>query len=161
MGARRRARECALQILFGLDWTEAAVDEAIGLYWVRFAGERPTAYEEVHLRSSQIVRGVVAHRAVIDAALAECSHNWKLDRMSVVDRNLLRVAAFEMLHSKPQPPRNVVLNEAVEIAKKFGNVDSAAFVNGVLHQLAEAHNVPVGDGKKKRKRRPSGTHEPR
>jgi transcription antitermination protein NusB len=156
MGARRRARECALQILFGLDWTAGNVDDAIDLFWTRFAGERPTTYEEVRHRCAQLVRGVVARREDLDKALADSSHNWKIERMSVVDRNLLRVAAFELLFMEPQPPRNVVLNEAVEIAKKFGSEDSSAFVNGVLHQLAEAHKIAGDDDRKKRRRRVSG-----
>ena len=158
MGARRRARECALQILFGLDWTDANVDEAIDLFWSRFAGERPAAYEEVRKRCAELVRGVVGRREALDEALADCSHNWKLERMSVVDRNLLRLAAFELLHQQPAPPRNVVLNEAVEIAKKFGTAESSSFVNGVLHQLAEAHGVAGGE-RKKRKRKKAGTPE--
>lgn len=153
MGARRRARESALQILFGLDWTSANVDEAIELYWERFAGERPAAYEEVRLRCATLVRGVAARREAIDEALIACSHNWKLERMSVVDRNLLRLAAFELLFLPDGPPRNVVLNEAVEIAKKFGAAESSAFVNGVLHQLAEARGVATGDDRKRKRRR--------
>lgn len=137
MGARRRARECALQILFGLDWTEDAPDTAIELFWKRFAGERPAAYEEVRKRCELLVRGVCAHRAAIDEALAANTHNWKLERMSVVDRNLLRLAAYELLFVEPKPPKNVVMNEAIEIAKKFGAAESSSFVNGVLHQLSQ------------------------
>ncbi len=157
MGARRRARECALQILFGLDWTGGDIDDAVEHFWSRFAGERPAAYEDIRLRSTQMVRGVIAQRDKIDDSLQSCSHNWKLDRMSVVDRNLLRLGAFELLMREPRPPRNVVLNEAVEIAKKFGSAESSAFVNGVLHQLAEAHGVKGVDDRKKGRRRRSGT----
>ena len=152
MGARRRARECALQILFGLDWTDGDVDQAIDHYWARFAGERPAAFEEIHARSCQLVRGVVGKGEAIDAALTACSHNWKLERMSVVDRNLLRIGAYELLFAEARPPRNVVLNEAVEIAKKFGSADSGAFVNGVLHQLAETHGVERAEGRPRTKR---------
>ena len=157
MGARRRARECALQILFGLDWTKGDVDEAIDHYWTRFAGERPAAFEEIFTRSSQLVRGVVARREALDAALTECSHNWKLERMSVVDRNLLRIGAFELLFAENRPPRKVVLNEAIEIAKKFGGADSGAFVNGVLHQLAETRGIRRGPGRGRVRRDGGGT----
>ncbi len=158
MGTRRRARECALQILFGLDWTDGDVDASIEHYWAHFAGERPAAFEEIHLRSSQLVRGVVGKRAGIDAALTETSHNWKLERMSVVDRNLLRLGAYELMFASSPPPRNVVLNEAVEIAKKFGSADSSAFINGVLHQLAEQHGVPADPGP--REGAPQDTNDP-
>lgn len=136
MGTRRRSRECALQILFGLDWTGNDPDAAIELYWQRFAGERPAAYLDIRRGCSELVNGVMAHRQAIDEQLQACSHNWKLDRMSVVDRNILRVGAFELLHRGQRTPRKVVLNEAIEIAKKFGSEDSSAFVNGVLHQVA-------------------------
>ena len=141
MGARRRARECALQILFGLDWTNLKVGHAIEHFWRQFAGERPAAYEEVRQRCATLVNGVVDHRKQIDELLSSESRNWKLERMAVVDRNLLRLAAFELLFMSPRPPHKVVLNEAVEIAKKFGSADSSTFVNGVLHQLAQTHGL--------------------
>ncbi len=138
MGTRRRSRECALQILFGLDWTSDRPETAIELFWERFAGERPAAYQDVRKGCSELVHGVVDHRDEIDRLLQDCSHNWKLDRMSVVDRNILRVGTFELLRRGRQVPRKVVLNEAIEIAKKFGSEDSGAFVNGLLHQVAQS-----------------------
>jgi N utilization substance protein B len=137
MGSRRRARECALQILVGLDWSGHAPDAAIEHYWSLFAGERPAAFEDIHQTSSRLVRGVVAHRDEIDARLVRSSHNWRLERMSVVDRNILRMAIYELEHRPERVPWKVVLNEAIEIAKKFGSDDSSMFINGVLHPIAQ------------------------
>ncbi len=136
MGIRRRSRECALQILYGIDWNTQDATIACDLYWDRFAGERPAAYAQIRAGSDELVIGVVQHRAAIDDVLRASSHNWKLDRMSVVDRNILRMGAYELLFSKGAAPRKVVLNEAIEIAKKFGSKDSGGFVNGVLHQVS-------------------------
>ncbi len=151
-----------MQILFGLDWTGDDPETAIELFWARFAGERPAAYRDVRRGCSQLVHGVISHRDEIDELLQRCSHNWKLDRMSVVDRNILRVGAYELLQRSRQVPRKVVLNEAIEIAKKFGSEDSGAFINGLLHQVAQA-SLPEGgrtepatskaDGGQRRRRR--------
>lgn len=136
MGIRRRARESALQILYGIDWSTQRPLEACDLFWERFAGERPSAYEQIRAASDQLVLGVVRHLQEIDALLSAHSHNWKLDRMSAVDRNILRLGTYELLFSATPAPRKVVLNEAIEVAKKFGSEDSGGFVNGVLHQLS-------------------------
>ena len=138
MGTRRRARESALQILFGLDWVDVDREAAMHEYWTRFAGERPTSFEEVHRHCAELVDGVVQHRALLDQRLQAASHHWKLDRMSAVDRNILRLGALELLVLGDRVPRKVAINEAVEIAKKFGNEDSSAFVNGILDRLANA-----------------------
>lgn len=145
MGTRRRSRECALQILYGLDWTGADPDEAIELYWTRFSGERPQAYDDVRRGCAELVRGVVQCRPELDALLQTCSHNWKLDRMSVVDRNILRLGAWELRHRSDRVPRKVVLNEAIEIAKKFGSDDSSGFVNGILHQVSLGSEAAEAD----------------
>jgi N utilization substance protein B len=135
MGTRRRARECALQILYGMDWSEQRSDEACALFWEGFAGERPAAYAEIRRACDELVAGVSAQRAAIDQRLGAASHNWKLERMSVVDRNILRIGAWELCF-KPDVPRKVVLNEAIEIAKKYGSAESSSFVNGILHQIS-------------------------
>ncbi len=137
MGSRRRARESALQVLFGLDWVNVQADVAMEEYWTRFAGERPASYEDVRRHCSELVLGVLESKAAIDAKVQAASHHWKLDRMSAVDRNILRVAAFEILMLPERVPRKVAINEAIEIAKKFGNEDSGAFVNGILDRIAQ------------------------
>ncbi len=137
MGSRRRARESALQVLFGLDWTPTDPQAAMEEYWSRFAGERPASYDEVRRHCTELVLGVVARKAEIDARLQACSHHWKLDRMSSVDRNILRLGAFELLYLAERVPRKVAINEAIEVAKKFGNEDSSAFINGILDRIAQ------------------------
>jgi N utilization substance protein B len=135
MGTRRRARECALQILYGIDWTGQGAEDASDLFWTCFAGERPSAYDEIRRACDELVDGVTAHRDAIDEELVVASHNWKLERMSVVDRNILRMGTFELLF-RDAIPRKVVLNEAIEIAKKYGNKESSSFVNGILHHVS-------------------------
>ncbi len=141
MGSRRRARESALQILFGLDWVTVDLHAAMNEYWTKFAGERPASYEDVRRHCTELVEGVVEHRTMLDQRLQAASHHWKLDRMSAVDRNILRLGALELLVLGDRVPRKVAINEAVEIAKKFGNEDSSAFVNGILDRVANALGV--------------------
>lgn len=136
MASKRRARESALQVLFGLEWSGADPDDALADFWARFAGERPANFAEVNTACAALVHGVVRHKDEIDAKLQAASHHWKLDRMSAVDRNILRVGAFELLHLADEVPRKVAINEAIEVAKKFGNEDSGAFVNGILDRVA-------------------------
>lgn len=143
--SRRRARESALQILYGIDWSAADVEFAVDDYWAKFAGEKPEGYGELRQHCTEMVAGVVRERAVLDERIQAIALHWKLDRMSAVDRNILRLAAFELLFLGNSVPRNVAINEAVEIAKKFGNEDSGAFVNGVLDRLAHARGVQPAD----------------
>ena len=143
--SRRRARESALQILYGLDWSSADVEFAIDDYWAKFAGEKPEGFAELRLHCAEIVRGVAREKDSLDQRIQAISQHWKLERMSAVDRNILRLAAFELLHLGQKVPRNVAINEAVEIAKKFGNEDSSAFINGVLDRLAHARGTQPAD----------------
>lgn len=150
MGSRRRARESALQILFGLDWVDVNLEAAMNEYWNRFAGERPASYEDVRRHCTELVQGVVEHRALLDQRLQAASHHWKLDRMSAVDRNILRLGVLELVVLSDRVPRKVAINEAVEIAKKFGNEDSSAFVNGILDRVANALGTEKVRGEKAR-----------
>lgn len=147
MGVRRRARESALQILYGIDWSTQRPLDACDLFWERFAGERPAAYEQIRSTSDALVAGVVTNLEAIDALLMAHSHNWKLDRMSVVDRNILRIGTFELMFADAPAPRKVVLNEAIEVAKKFGSHDSSGFVNGVLHQISLSKKSGGGESR--------------
>ena len=147
MGVRRRARESALQILYGIDWSTQRPLDACDLFWERFAGERPAAYEQIRSTSDALVAGVVTNLEAIDALLMTHSHNWKLDRMSVVDRNILRIGTFELMFADAPAPRKVVLNEAIEVAKKFGSQDSSGFVNGVLHQISLSKKSGGGESR--------------
>ena len=143
MGNRRRARELALQTLFGLDFGQRTVDEAVADMRER-AGDaqdddapRPAlrAGHDAQNFAEMLVRGVMERREEIDALLSRCSTNWKVPRMAVVDRNILRMATFELRHVPDIPPK-VTMNEAIEIAKRYGTEDSGAFINGILDRVA-------------------------
>lgn len=131
MGARRSGREAALQMLFALEASGATAEETIALFWRNFEGD-PEGREY----ADAIVRGVDAARADLDARITTKSKNWRLERMTRLDRNLLRLGTWELLHSS-EVPRAVVLDEAVELAKEFGSEESPAFVNGVLAAIAD------------------------
>ncbi len=144
-GVRRLGRECAVQLLYQLDAAEfrAPVDAALAAYWASDfseGGERPG--EETRAFADQLAAGVAKGLALIDKAIQKATQNWKLERMARVDRNILRVAAFELLFSADVPAR-VVINEAIDIAKKYGTTESGAFVNGILDRLA--HDVRRGE----------------
>jgi N utilization substance protein B len=126
VGDRRRGRENALQVLFQLDLCPQETEQALESFW----HERKVS-DAVKDFAERIVRGVMAHREAIDAILIQTVHHWKLSRIAVVDRNILRLAIAEFL-IEPETPRAVVIDEAIEIAKKFGNDESGIFVNGIL-----------------------------
>jgi N utilization substance protein B len=136
MGIRRQARECALQILYPLDMVskEAKVDveEAIERFFENFDADA-----RARERAEAIVHGVLGNRARIDELITAHSPRWKIERMALVDRNVLRLCVHELLFDNETPPR-VVIDEGVEIAKRFGAEQSAAFVNGVLDSAARA-----------------------
>lgn len=128
---RRQARELALQILFQLEFTpDLQVGELLDLVG------QSTSREAIQYAQT-IVNGVQKHKAEIDAVIQSASVHWKVERMAMVDRNLLRLAVFEMRFASEILKPSIVINECVEIAKKFGTTDSAAFINGVLDQIAK------------------------
>lgn len=131
MGARHSGREAALQMLFQLEVSAASADLTINLFWRSFEEADP----EGRAYADAIVRGVADHLPEIDKKIGAASQNWRLERMSRVDRNLLRLGTWELLY-KPDVPRAVVLDEAVELAKSFGTEESSSFVNGVLDRVA-------------------------
>jgi len=129
MGIRRRAREIALQVLYQLDISDGNPREVLRLYWENFA---PTAKALDFCQ--HLVQGVHQNQPQIDQLIEETSENWSLKRMSFVDRNILRMATFE-LWKCPDIPFKVTLNEAVELAKKFSTDESGAFINGILDKI--------------------------
>jgi N utilization substance protein B len=131
MGARSTAREAALQMLYALDSTGLDVERVIVDYWKEAPGD-----PEGRDYANQLVRGVATSLASTDALIEAASQNWRVGRMSRVDRNVLRIGAWE-LSQRFEVPRAVILDEAVETAKRFGNEDSGAFVNGVLDRIAD------------------------
>lgn len=131
MGARTSGRQAALQMLFGIDSSDTDVEVSIRAFWREFEGD-----PEGRVYADALVRGVVSDRERVDGWIRTASTNWRLERMARVDRNLLRMAAYELL-TQPTVPRAVILDEAIELAKLFGSEDSGAFVNGVLDRIAE------------------------
>ena len=129
MGSRREARELALQALYQLD-VAGEGDPGMALFWSYFDAER-----EVQAFARELVEGVAAHRERIDALIAASAEHWRLPRLSRVDLSLLRLATFELL-GRPDIPASVTIDEAIEIARRFGSEDSPAFVNGVLDHIA-------------------------
>lgn len=147
MGSRRKARECAIQILYEMDLTGTEADEAVSSF--RSSFDVPESAFEFCLA---LIRGVQTHRTEIDALIKEHSENWRLDRMSHVDRNILRLAIFELIYCEDIPPK-VSINEAVELGKRFGTDESGAFINGILDA------VFVDFNKKQKAERKSGRSE--
>ena len=132
MGKRRKSRELALQLLYQLDLQEAASAEPyLDEFWARHPVDA-----EVRTFVESLVRGTKLHQEKIDEVIVQFAENWELDRMAVVDRNILRLAVYELLYLH-DVPTSVVLNEAIEIAKKFGTEDSGAFINGILDKVAK------------------------
>jgi len=129
MDPRTQARQCAVQVLFQMDLAGQVPDEALGLYW-------PGRSEDTGVRrgAERLVRGTAAHRAEIDGLIADTSENWRIERMPAVDRNILRLAVYEIFHERETPPV-VAIDEAIGLARRFGGEESGQFVNGVLDAL--------------------------
>ena len=158
MGKMRKGRECALQILYqvelggklnlhqapdddGLEtvsirpiqgFSKEELDEVITLFFEHF-----TAAEDIHEKASHLVCGVYENIQHIDQTITDHSPKWKMTRMPHVDRNLLRLGTFEILFANT--PHKVVIDEGIEIAKRFGTDSSGSFINGVLDAIAKAH----------------------
>jgi N utilization substance protein B len=140
MGARRTGRERALQALYQLEVTPGPVDDALQSAWTAHAEEgRPDP--EAQRFAHELVEGVREHLDDIDGLIQEHSHNWRLDRMSRIDRNVLRLGIYE-LKFRADIPRRVTLNEMVELGKNFGTEESSAFINGLLDRVAVALKKP-------------------
>ena len=128
MGRRSKARECAFQMLYQWEITSEPIDGVIEGFW-RVRSGTPAARE----MADRLARGAQAEAAALDAMIEESAKNWRLERLAAVDKNLLRLGAYELLREKTPPA--VVIDEAVELAKRFGEKDSPAFVNGVLDAI--------------------------
>jgi N utilization substance protein B len=129
MGRRTKARECAFQMLYQWDVTGAPMEKVVDSFWrVR----RSTS--TTRTMADRLANGARARADEIDAAITEAASNWRLDRIAPVDRTILRLGTWELI-GEPETPPAVVLDEAVELAKRFGEADSPAFVNGVLDAI--------------------------
>ena len=128
---RRRSREYALQILFQLELSGGELNEdMLREFWE--GNEEP---EDVKAFTRDIVRATLENLNEIDAIIKKAAEHWSIERMAVIDRNILRAAAYELFY-RPDIPNTVVINEAIEVAKKYSTQESAAFINGILDKLA-------------------------
>ncbi len=144
---RRKAREYALQLLFQLDIRrEKPHASLLKHFWSDYDRD-----DEVKDFCEEIVKGTYKHLGKINDLIARCAKNWSLDRMSTVDRNVLRLAVYEMLY-RLDIPTSVTINEAIEIAKRFGTDESGSFVNGILDRVAEVAGKKETDRGKERRR---------
>ena len=129
---RRQSRELALQILFQTEFApQIAVQDFLNIFEGSFDREG-VKY------ANELVTGVKRDREKIDASIQGASAHWKLDRMATIDRNILRIAVFELHFSDENLAPNIIMNEAIEIAKKYGSEESSSFVNGVLNTIAKS-----------------------
>ena len=134
-GNRSRAREAALKTLYQMHVTGDSPVEALKIF---FRHHRVAVGSQAFV--SRLVEGTSSHLAEIDPLIRRHATNWTLERMAIVDRNILRLAAYELLHENETPPK-VVINEAVDLAKRFGAADSGKFVNGVLDSIHKTERV--------------------
>jgi len=130
MRKRTQAREAALKILYAIDITKEPPEKCIDNFWLSQDEVKP----EVRYFAEALVRGVCANKAEIDKMITAHATNWELGRMAVIDRNILRAATYELIFSEDIPPK-VAMNEAIDLAKKYGDKDSGSFVNGVLDKI--------------------------
>lgn len=132
MGTRRKSRELALQMLFQMDMGKQSPEQVRKTFWA----ERDNVEEGVRGFADDLFRLAIDRAAEIDGAIEARAEHWRLDRMAAVDRNILRAGVAEFL-GYPKTPRPVIINEALEIARKFSSPESVHFINGVLDSVAK------------------------
>jgi N utilization substance protein B len=131
LGARRRARELAVQILYQMEANPLDPAEALESFW-----QTVSASGQIKEFATRIVGGVHQHREEIDRLIGKHSEHWRLERINRVDKNILRMGVFELLYCDDIPIK-VALNEAIDLGKKFGTVESGAFINGILDRISK------------------------
>lgn len=129
MGSRRKARECALQMLFQWDITHDSIEQIQSTFW-----EGQDEPEDTRVFAEALAAGTIARVEKIDTVIGRHAENWRLDRMAVVDRNILRLATYEFFNDA-ETPKTVVINEAIEIARRFSAQESPQFINGILDSI--------------------------
>jgi N utilization substance protein B len=131
MGSRRKARECALQMLFAADVAGTRGDQLARHFWSEWADTdfEPGAQEF----ATRLALGTLAHLEEVDERIRSRAQHWRISRMALVDRNLLRLAVYEFLHEPT--PRTVTINEALEIARRFSTYEATQFINGILDAI--------------------------
>src|ERR1041384_916441 len=131
MGSRRKARECALQMLFAADVAETRADELARTFWSELAdGDLEPQAREF---ATRLALGTLANVAEVDERIRSRAEHWRISRMALVDRNVLRLAVYEFLHEPT--PRTVTINEALEIARRFSSYEATQFINGILDAI--------------------------
>jgi N utilization substance protein B len=138
MGKRRKAREAALQILFQTEFNDSPIGDVLDLFW-----KNKKTDKEMREFSRALVENVLAHKEEIDSAIQFVSEHWRVSRMAVIDRCILRMAVSELVFNKDIPPA-IVINEAIEIAKKYSSTKSATFINGILDAVKKKSLSKVG-----------------
>jgi N utilization substance protein B len=138
MGRRRQSREAGLKLLYALDITRADVKAVLRAPWAK-----AMMLDDIRDFTTTLVTGVIRHRNEIDAFIQECSTNWSLERIGLVERNILRLAIYELCFLPDIPP-NVTINEAVEVAKKYGTEEAPAFINGILDRIKHTVGQRLG-----------------
>ncbi|MDH3974777.1 MAG: transcription antitermination factor NusB [Deltaproteobacteria bacterium] len=134
MGTRRKGREIALQVLYQIDITGVSRDAALQEFKNHFKVKK-----ESWSFAEALIKGICEHMKTIDALIEGESEHWKLGRMSLTDRNILRLAAYELLHMEGIPSK-VTINEAIELGKLYGTEESGAFINGILDKVFKSRN---------------------
>jgi len=132
MRKRTRAREFALQILYQVDVAHDTGDMALDSFWESHADE--AIVQDLKTFTTELVLGVIQNLEIIDEKISQYATNWQLERMAVVDRNILRMSCFELLFREDIPPK-VSINEAVELAKKYSDPEAGKFVNAILDKI--------------------------
>src|SRR6266545_3757249 len=131
MGSRRKARECALQMLFAADVAETSSDEVVRTYWSELGD---TDIEQAARDfATRLASGTLAHVESLDERIRSRAEHWRISRMAIVDRNILRLAVYEFLYEPT--PRTVAINEALEIARRFSTYEATQFINGILDAI--------------------------
>ena len=135
MGNRRKSREIVLQVLYEMEIKNTEPKLALQMYW-NGPAQAIEIPDEIRCFAIDLIEGIYRNKREIDQLVEKHSLHWKLIRMSVVDRNILRLGVYELLYLH-DIPTSVILNEAIEIAKKFGTEDSGSFINGILDKVAK------------------------
>jgi len=131
MGSRRKARECALQMLFAADVASTPSEDVVRTYWAEL-GETDIE-DAARAFATRLAAGTLAHVEALDERIRSRAEHWRISRMAVVDRNILRLAVYEFLHEPT--PRTVAINEALEIARRFSTYEATQFINGILDAI--------------------------
>jgi len=131
MGSRRKARECALQMLFAADFAHAVPEEVLKTYWAEL--DDSETEEPAREFATRLASGTLAHLETLDERIRSRAEHWRIPRMAIVDRNILRLAVYEFLYEPT--PRTVAINEALEIARRFSTYEATQFINGILDAI--------------------------